>query len=386
MGYRLFAESPPASVLVLASAITFVAAYLVAYAAARLARSLLVWVVGGRTVAVASSPAIRGPVRFIGAMVFVVAAAAFFFPAAEAFGYRARTGLPLHTLSEWFFASGLRALFIAVLAYAAIRTMALLVRRFEDGVARAEGADVLERAKRARTLGDVLRKAITALVLAVAFLMILRELRMDIMPLLSAAGIAGVALGFGAQTLVRDLIAGFFLTFEDQVRVGDVVSVNTNEIGGLVEAINLRTIVLRDFEGTVHVVPAGTISILSNKSREFAYAVLDVTVGYEEDPDRVMTLLREVGRSLQADPAWQPHVTAPMEVVGVESIANWEVTVKLRMKTVPLKQWDVGRELRKRIRSALEANGIAPPVPRQEITVARAHQDRARGPERPRHS
>ncbi|MBI2223236.1 MAG: mechanosensitive ion channel family protein [Acidobacteria bacterium] len=367
--HRVFLSPPPIAILLLALAVTVAAAYIVALVAARLVRGLLVWVVGGPRVAVAGSHAIRRPVRFIAAMVFLVAAAAFFFPAVEAFGYRARTGLPLHTLSEWFFASGLRALFIAVLAYAAIRTMALLVGRFEDDVSHAGGADLLERAKRARTLGDVLRKAMTALVLAIALLMILRELGMDIMPLLSAAGIAGVALGFGAQALVRDLIAGFFLTFEDQVRVGDVISVNGNGIGGLVEAINLRTVVLRDFDGTVHVVPAGAISILSNKSREFAYAVLDVTVGYDEDPDRVITLLREVGAALQADPMWRPHIGADAEVVGVESIANWEVTIKLRVKTAPLKQWDVGRELRKRIRRAFEDNGIKPPVPKQELTV-----------------
>jgi small conductance mechanosensitive channel len=306
-------------------------------------------------------------VRFIGGVVFLVTAAALFFPILDALGYRARTGLPLHTLSDWFFKSGLRALFIAVLAYVAIRTMSLLVRRFEDDVTSAQGVDVLERAKRARTLGDVLRKAVTALVLALALLMILRELGLDIVPLLSAAGIAGVALGFGAQTLVRDVIAGFFLTFEDQVRVGDVVEVNS--VGGLVEAINLRTLVLRDFDGTVHTVPAGTIERLSNKSREFAYAVLTIPVAYEEDPERVMTLLAEVGRSLQEDPAWQPKVLAPMEVVGVDSIADWRVTITLRMKTGPLKQWEVGRELRKRIRSALQANSISPPVPKQEVVV-----------------
>jgi small conductance mechanosensitive channel len=356
-------------VLLIAIGVTLAAAYLVAVVAARLVRSLLVWVVGGRAVAVVSSPAIRRPVRFIAATIFIVAAAAFFFPAVEALGYPARTGLPLQTLSRWFFASGLRAFFIAVLAYAAIRATSLLVRRFEDDIGRVQGEDVVDRAKRARTLGDVLRKAVTALVAAIAFLMILRELGMDIVPLLSAAGIAGVALGFGAQTLVRDVIAGFFLTFEDQVRVGDVVSVNG--IGGLVEAINLRTVVLRDFDGTVHIVPAGTIQTLSNKSRDFAYAVVDVTVGYEEDPDRVMALLREVGAELQADPAWQPHVGAPVEVVGVESIAQWEVTIKLRMKTAPLKQWDVGRELRKRIRRTLEANAIKPPVPKQELTISR---------------
>ncbi|MGE5814569.1 MAG: mechanosensitive ion channel family protein [Acidobacteriota bacterium] len=369
MYYRVFVQPPPVHVLVLGSIITVLAAYLVAFVAARLVRSLLVWVVGGKEVAVTSSPAIRRPVRFIGALVFLVTAAALVFPVIDALGYRARTGLPLHALSDWFFKSGLRALFIAVLAYVAIRTLSLLVRRFEDDIAGVHGVDVLERAKRARTLGDALRKAVTALVLAVALLMILRELGLDIIPLLSAAGIAGVALGFGAQTLVRDMIAGFFLTFEDQVRVGDVVEVNS--VSGLVEAINLRTIVLRDFDGTVHTVPAGTIDRLSNKSREFAYAVLSVVVGYEEDPDKVMALLSEVGRALQQDAAWQPWVLAPIEIVGIDSIADWQVTITVRMKSAPLKQWEVGRELRKRIRAALQANGIAPPVPKHEVLLKR---------------
>lgn len=367
MWYRIFIQPPPLPVLVLGSIITAVAAYLISLIAARLVRTLLVWVVDGRHVAVSGSPAIRRPVRFIGGVVFLVTAAALFFPVVDALGYRARTGLPLHTLSDWFFQSGLRALFIAVLAYVAIRTMALVVRRFEDDIASVTGDDVLERTKRARTLGDVLRKAITALVLAVALLMILRELGLDIVPLLSAAGIAGVALGFGAQTLVRDIIAGFFLTFEDQVRVGDVVSVN--DVSGLVEAINLRTIVLRDFDGTVHVVPAGTIDKLSNKSRGFAYAVLNVAVGYEEDPDRIMALLAEVGRELQQDPAWQPRILAPMEIVGVESVADWQVTIMLRMKTTPLKQWEVGRELRKRIHATLQAHHITPPVAKHEVVL-----------------
>lgn len=364
---RVFTNPPPLPVILLALALTAIAAYVVAYIAARLARSLLVWVVGGQSVATPASPAIRRPVRFIGAMVFLVAAAAFFFPSVEALGYRARTGLPLHTLSEWFFASGLRALFIAVLAYVAIRAMSLLVRRFEEDVAASDGTDALERAKRARTLGDVLRKSVTAVVLAIAFLMILRELRLDIMPLLTGAGIAGVALGFGAQTLVRDVIGGFFLTFEDQVRVGDVVTVNG--IGGLVEAINLRTLVLRDFEGTVHIIAAGTITTLSNRSRDFAYAVLDIGIGYEDDPDKAMAVLRSVGAELQADPAWKPHILAPIEVVGVDVLGPYSVTIKMRMKTVALKQWDVGRELRKRILRALPANGISLPLPRQDLVV-----------------
>lgn len=366
MWERLFVQPPSIPVLAAALVVTLIGAYLVAALAGRILRGVLVAIVGGK-VATAASPVIRRPVRLIRLMIFLLTAAALFFPVLEAMGVQSRAGLPLRSLSNWFFASGLRVLLIALLAYASVRALALLVSRVEAHLANAKELDALERAKRIRTLGGLLHKTIVVVVSSVATLMILRELRLDIMPLLTGAGIAGLAIGFGAQTLVKDLISGFFLTFEDQVRVGDVISVGDK--GGLVEEINLRTVVLRDFDGTVHIVPAGSIDVLSNKSKDFSYAVLDVAVGYEADPDHVIMVLKEVGGALRSDPAWQPHLLADIEVAGVESLADWSVTVKMRIKTAPLKQWDVARELRKRIKKAFEANGIRIPFPTREIVM-----------------
>jgi small conductance mechanosensitive channel len=366
---RLFMQPPPVPVLVAALAVTLIVAYLVSRLAGRVLRGVLVAVVGGNEVAATASPVIRRPVRLVKWTIFIIAAAASYFPVLEAMGARPRAGLPLRSLSTWFFASGLRILLIALLAYSVVRTLHLLVNRFEGDLASARGLDALERAKRIRTLGGLLHKAIVVIVSAVATLMILRELRLDIVPLLTGAGIAGLAIGFGAQTLVKDLISGFFLTFEDQVRVGDVISVGGR--GGLVEEINLRTVVLRDFDGTVHVVPAGSIDVLSNKSKDFSYAVLEVGVDYDTDPDRAIGVLRDVGAGLRAHESWQPHILADIEVVGIESLADWSIVLKLRMKTAPLKQWDVARELRKRIKTAFEASGIKIPVPRQEIVLVK---------------
>ena len=170
--------------------------------------------------------------------------------------------------------------------------------------------------------------------------MMLHELRVDITPILTSAGILGLAVGFGAQTLVKDLIAGFFLTFENQVRVGDVATINGT--GGLVEAINLRTIVLRDITGAVHVFPNGSIERLSNLTKDFSYYVIDVGVAYSDDPDDVADVLRNIGRELQADPQLGPNILEPLEVLGVDAFEESQVTLKIRIKTLPLKQWEVG--------------------------------------------
>ena len=172
--------------------------------------------------------------------------------------------------------------------------------RLEAQVLSGGGPDRLEHIKRARTLGRLVKNALTALVVGVATLTILRELNVDIMPLLTGAGIVGLAVGFGAQTLVKDLISGVFLI--STTTSASATSPRINGTGGLVEAINLRTIVLRDHEGTVHVFPNGGITTLSNLTKDFAYAVVDVGVGYAEDADRVVEVLRAVGAEVAAEP------------------------------------------------------------------------------------
>jgi small conductance mechanosensitive channel len=191
--------------------------------------------------------------------------------------------------------------------------------------------------------------------------MILRELHVDIAPVLAGAGIVGLAVGFGAQTLVRDIISGFFLILEDAVRVGD--SAVVNGVGGLVEELNLRTIVLRDGEGTVHVFPNGAITTLANRSKDYSYYVIDLGVSYREDPDHIMDVLKKIGAELQEDPAYAPFILEPIEVLGVDAFGDWGLTLKMRIKTVPLKQWDVGREMRRRITKTLGDLGIEMPYP-----------------------
>jgi small conductance mechanosensitive channel len=314
-----------------------------------------------------SSALVKGPLRFIGGLTFLLVFGTLVFPILEATGLRPRMGLRLRTLASWTFESGLRIALITLLAYAVIRVAALVVRRFEHELSTATNLEALERAKRARTLGSVIRNVVTAVVSAIAALMVLRELRIDIAPVLAGAGIVGLAVGFGAQTLVRDIISGFFLILEDQVRVGDVAAINGT--GGLVEAINLRTIVLRDFEGTVHVFPNGSITTLANRSKDFSYYVIDLSIAYREDIDRVVDVLRETGAELQADPRFGPFILDALEVVGVDAFAESAVVLKMRIRTVPLKQWEVGRELRRRIKKAFDAAGIEIPLPQRVVTT-----------------
>jgi small conductance mechanosensitive channel len=213
-----------------------------------------------------------------------------------------------------------------------------------------------------------MQRSLTVVITIIAGLMILREFNYDIGPVITGFGVVGVALGFGAQTLIRDLIAGFFMIAEDQVRVGDSAVVNGQ--GGLVEEVNLRTIVLRDEQGTVHVFANGEIKTLANMSKDFAYYVISVGVAYEDDPDRVVQALNDAGSSLMDDPTFRPHILAPLEVYGIDAFESDRLVVKGRIKTVPQKQWLVGRELRKRIARLLRERGIHAPM--RQVTFVEA--------------
>ena len=362
---RLFYGNVAWQQIAIAVAPTLAIAWLAALIAGRLATSALIGMLGDHLEP--RSPLVRGPLRLVRIAVFLLVAALLLFPAFEMAGLRPRTGVGLTNLLTWTFESGLRIALIVIFAYALIRASHLVVKRFEHELTTGTSLDALERAKRARTLGALLSKVATIVIASIAILMILHELRIDIAPVLTGAGIAGLAVGFGAQTLVRDVISGFFLILEDQVRVGDVAAINGT--GGLVEEINLRTIVLRDQEGTVHVFPNGAINTLANRSKDFSFYVIDLGISYREDPDRVVRVLKDVGAELQNDPQFSPFILEPVEVLGVDAFADWSVMLKLRIKTVPLKQWDVGRELRKRIRKAFEANDIEIPFPERVVTV-----------------
>ncbi|CAN5844391.1 hypothetical protein BH24ACI5_BH24ACI5_11290 [soil metagenome] len=363
---RAFDAPPDWQALALALIPTLLLAWLASRLVRRLARRALLAIVGD-TIAPAS-PLVRGPLRLIAAAAFVLALVLMIVPFFELAGLRPRTGVRLRTMATWGFESGVRILLIGAIVYALIRAVTLLVARFEHEINRGTSLDALERAKRARTLGSLIRNVATAVLVAIATLMILTEVGADIGPVLAGAGILGLAVGFGAQTLVRDIISGFFLILEDQVRVGDVAAINGQ--GGLVEAINLRTIVLRDFGGIVHTFPNGAITTLANRSKEFSFYVIELGIPYGEDPDRVIAVLKDVGAALQAEDRFGPQILAPLDVAGVDGFGDSAVTVKLRIKTMPLKQWEVGRELRKRILKAFAEHGIDIPFPQRVVTMA----------------
>jgi small-conductance mechanosensitive channel len=356
---RLFDGQADTSTVLLALVPTVIAAWISARIARRLAAAGLRALV--RDTMSASSPHVRGPLRIVGAAAFIFVIGILLFPAFEMAGLRPRTGLQLRTLSLWAFGSGLRIVLIILIAYALVRITALLVRRFEHEMSVGTDLDALERGKRARTLGSVVRNVTTALVIGIALLMVLGEFQLNLGPVLTGAGIVGLAVGFGAQTLVRDIISGVFVILEDQVRVGDAAAINGAD--GVVEAINLRTIVLRDIEGTVHVFPNGAITTLANRSKDFSYYVVDLAVSYYEDTDRIAAVVHEVGALLQADPVFGSSILEPIEILGVDAFGEWSVKMKARIKTVPLRQWFVGRELRRRIVKAFAEQGFAIPFP-----------------------
>jgi len=261
-------------------------------------------------------------------------------------------------LGHWFLTRGVNLVIIVVGAFIVVRAANLAIEHLRFKLGRRHAPADLEWQRRAATLGGILTSVVTVSVGFVAILMLLRELTIDVVPILTGAGIAGLAIGFGAQNLVRDVIAGFFLILEDQIRIGDLTRING--VAGTVEQINLRTIVLRDGEGAVQVFPNGTITALANLSKQFAYAVVDVRIAYNENIDRVMGTMREVGASMERDAVWGALVQEPLEIVGIESLSDGAATVRLKFKVHPLNQGKVANELRRRLMVAFVGRGIRP--------------------------
>ncbi len=255
-------------------------------------------------------------------------------------------------------------------AYVVLKIISLAVIQMERLVEDSDSTFLSEAEKRAKTLGKIINSAGYVLVLGTSFMMILREFGFDIMPIITGAGIAGLAIGFGAQNLVRDIISGFFLLLEDQIRVGDVAQINGT--GGAVEAIKLRTTVLRDLEGIVHIFPNGEIKQVSNMTKEFSYYIIDVGVAYKENVDEVMDTLKGIGEELRRDPDFEPLILDSLEILGVDDFKESEVSIKIRIKTKPLKQWAVGRELRRRIKNTFDQKGIEIPFPHISVYFGEA--------------
>jgi small conductance mechanosensitive channel len=225
------------------------------------------------------------------------------------------------------------------------------------------------RRQRAETMGSVLRSIVSFAVFTVAALMVLSELGLDVAPLIASAGIAGIALGFGAQNLVKDFLTGVFMLLEDQYGVGDVIDVG--EATGSVEAVGLRTTRLRDIDGVVWYVRNGEILRVGNKSQGWARAVVDIPVAYGEDIARVRTLLQSVAAEMSDDAELDAVVLEPPEVWGVEALSPDAVLVRMVVKTAPLEQWRVARELRQRVKAAFDQSGVEIPLPQRTVWLRR---------------
>jgi small conductance mechanosensitive channel len=259
--------------------------------------------------------------------------------------------------------TALRVVLIAAAAWIALAVLHRLTRLFRERLtARMEDR---EQIKRAETLGRAFRYAVSVIVSLMAAMLVLAELGVSVAPILGAAGVVGIAVGFGAQSLVKDYFTGFFILLENQMRQGDVVRIADRS--GLVETITLRYVRLRDYEGNVHYVPNSLITTVSNMSRGFAQAVLDVGIAYREDIDEAFAVMREVAAGLRADPAFGPRILEDLEVAGVERWDDSAVVLRARLRTAPLEQWAVRREFLWRLKKAFDARRIEIPYPHLTI-------------------
>ncbi len=270
----------------------------------------------------------------------------------------------LENLKGWALSSGLSVVLILLGAWILKKVLDAAINRFEKHFEQ-KGVVPSEAEKRAKTLGNILHTTLTITIYVLAGIMMLSELGIAIGPLLAGVGIASIAIGFGAQSLVKDVINGFFLLLEDQIRVGDVVTIAG--MGGLVESVNLRTTRLRDVEGRVHIIPNGLIEVATNFTKDWSRALLEIGVAYKEDVDRVIEVLQKVGEEMRADPDYAAVILEPMTVLGVDSFGESSVNIRLFFKTVPLKQWEIAREYRRRVKKAFDAAGIEIPFPHRTI-------------------
>lgn len=232
------------------------------------------------------------------------------------------------------------------------------------------GAGDVELEKRAATLSEIIRRTLAVMIWILAAVMSLKEAGFDIGPLLAGAGVVGVAVGFGAQSLVHDIISGMFLLFENQIRVNDVAVLNGT--GGLVEAVNLRTTVLRGQDGTVYVFRNGAITTLANMTHGHSYYVFDIGVAYKEDVDRVIQVIKNLADEMTKEEEFRSIILAPLEVMGLDKFADSAVIIKARFKTAPVKQWMVGREMNRRIKMRFDAEGIEMPFPHMSVYFGEA--------------
>ena len=275
-------------------------------------------------------------------------------------------------VAQWLLSHGTRIVAIIIGALVAMWVIRIFTNKFEKRISDPARFGI-ERAKRAGTLSRIVETTLRVVILASALLMVLKEVGIEIGPLLAGAGIVGLAVGFGAQSLVKDVIGGFFILLENHMNVGDIVRISGE--AGVVESINLRVTVLRDLEGRVHVVPNGEIGVVTNMTKEYSQALVEIGVAYKEDVDEVIEVLNQVAEGMRSDDDFKDLILDPLEVLGLDSFGDSSVNIKMRLRTLPAKQWTVAREFRKRIKKVFDEKGIEIPFPHRTLYIGEAPSD-----------
>ncbi len=271
--------------------------------------------------------------------------------------------------AAWLITTLPSLLVILILAFALLKGINVFLHRMKPIMLKylqsGSELDTGEIEKRMDTLMGIVRSVIKIIAWLMIGMVFLRKIGIDIAPIIAGAGIAGLAVGFGAQELVRDFIAGFFMLLENQIREGDVAIVNGT--GGLVEQVGLRTIVLRDLSGVVHIFQNGKVNMLSNMTKTWSGMVFDIGVAYKEDTDQVVEVIKQVAAEMRREPDFAPLIIEPIEIFGVDQFADSAVIIKARLKTKPIEQWKVGREYRRRLKKAFDEQGIEIPFPHRTV-------------------
>ena len=270
----------------------------------------------------------------------------------------------------WLLQHGIKIVVIAIAAWLLNKIFCRIIERaVRIAVVRDAGMSEEAEKKREDTLIRIFTGATSILISILAILMILQEAGLKIGPILASAGIAGLAFGFGGQYLIKDIITGLFLILENQYRIGDVI--NINGTGGLVQDISLRKTTLRDIDGTLHHIPHGSITMVSNMSKDFARVNLDVGVAYSTDLEHVISVVNKTGNELAADPLFSDSIISPPQVLRINAFEDSAIVIKILGDTKPLKQWDVTGELRKRLKIAFDREGIEIPFPQRVVHQAK---------------
>jgi len=275
----------------------------------------------------------------------------------------------LESLTSWALTHGIKILLILFGMWVLIMIARIIGKRVIKIAEDDDPTTENERERRTTTLVHIFNLVVKTVVFTFGAISILKEIGFDIGPILAGAGIIGLAIGFGSQSLVKDVVSGFFLIMENQIRVGDVVKIA--DVSGLVEKITLRIVVLRDLQGIVHVIPNGEIKVLSNMTYGWSRAVIDIGVDYKENPDRVINSLKEIGKGMFAEEKYRGIITEEPTVLGIEALDDAAVRLKVLLTTIPLKQWDVAREFRRRVKIEFDKQGIV--IPQRTILVRQEH-------------